>query len=47
MPSSWELEVESWSIVANGFDRDESCSSSGAMVTIRGKQFGEGPFNNS
>ena len=31
-PSSWELEVESWSTVANGLDRDESCPTSGAIV---------------
>ena len=30
-PSSWELEVESWSTVARGFERGESCSASGAM----------------
>lgn len=34
MPSSWELEVESWSIDAKGFDREESCSDSGAIVII-------------
>ena len=33
-PSSWELDVESWSIVAKGFDREESCSVSDAMVMI-------------
>ena len=33
-PSSWELEVESWSIVAKGFDSDESCSDSDAIFTI-------------
>lgn len=37
-PSSWELEVESWSTVAKGFDRDESCSVSGAIVKIGGRQ---------
>ena len=38
MPSSWELEVESWSIVAKGLDRGESWSASGAMM------FGIGPL---
>lgn len=33
-PSSWELEFESWSTVASGFDNDESCSGSGAIITI-------------
>ncbi len=37
-PSSWELEVESWSIVARGLDREESWTASGAMITIASRQ---------
>ena len=33
-PSSWELEVESWSTVANGFERDESCSASSSIIEV-------------